>query len=138
MRTRFLILLAIALLPATAFSETRLIAVDVRIADDAKEPIVSIYSDEKKEQKSKISIQETADILKKATGWGSMIVVGVQAHDVSLNKVMPLLEAISENGILMLAFLETSMRPSFIHDNLRKMILAGRKAEAKAAVKVKK
>jgi hypothetical protein len=64
---------------------------------------------------------EAAKILKSAEGWGSAVIVGIQARDVPLADYLPLLEAISKNHWLDLAFVEGRL-PDFINDNLKKQM----------------
>ena len=101
-------------------AELRIIAVKVVRVEKAK-PKVTIYSEVKGESKRDLSIDEAVKILADAEGWGSTVIIGIQAHDVPLADYLPLLKAISENVWLDLAFVE-GRRPNFVNDNIKKWL----------------
>ncbi len=101
----FLIIVVVA--PMECWGETRIIGVHVSKTEDSKTG-VSIYSDVKSENQRNISIQDAARILKQAQGWGSVVYVGVVVEGRTLTDYLPLLEEISKNHWLELAFVETT------------------------------
>ena len=104
----------------SSHAETRIIGVKVTKAKDSR-PRVAIYSDVKSENKPDLTIDQAANTLQDAKGWGSRVIVGIEAHDVPLNDYLPLLKAVSENGSLGLAYVE-GRKPGFIHENIKKWI----------------
>lgn len=115
-----LILGLIFLCSASAHAEFRIIG--VRVTRDTNSKVhVSIASDEAKEKRNDITIDEAATILREAEGWGSSVIVGIFAHDAPLQDYLPLLKAISDNAWLELAFVE-GPKANFINDKLKKSI----------------
>lgn len=116
----FLILSLIVLSSVSAHAELRTIG--VLVTRDANSKVhVTISSDVTKEQKKDITVEQAANLLRDAQGWGSSVMVGLVAHGVPLQEYLPLLKAVSENGILDLAFVEGA-KPTFIDDNIKKSI----------------
>ncbi len=115
-----LIVACFVLLGSESRAELRIIAVKVTKVEKAR-PKVAIYSDVKTEDQRGLSIDEAAKILKAAEGWGSKVVVGVQAHEVPLSDYLPLLESVSQNPWLDLAFVE-GRKPTLVNDNIQKWL----------------
>jgi hypothetical protein len=108
--------------PATSQAELRVIGVLVT-KDKQSTTRVSIYSDVKEEIKSNVSVKDAIPVLRDAKGWGSSVKVGLVVRDVQPADYLPLITEISKNSELELAFLEGE-KPDFIHDNIRKLIVA--------------
>ena len=116
----FLLFLVFFLFPTAGFSDTR--AIGVFVTKDVKSTIrVSIFSDVKEENKTNLTLKESLPVFRNAKGWGSSVVVGIRVRGVSLSEYMPLLDELTKNHILDLAFVEGSER-DHIHNNIIKMI----------------
>ena len=120
MKTYILILLTFLAAQFHVHAELRIIGVKVTRAPNS-EIRVSIASDEAKEKMEGITVKEASKILSDAKGWGSSVIVGVEAHGVRLQDYLPLLKAISENDWLDLSFVE-GLKPDFINNNIKKSI----------------
>ena len=108
------------LIPATCVAEIRIIAVCVT-SDSKSRTRVSIYSDVAKENKRNVSVKEAVAVMRKAEGWGSSVKVGIVADNVLLGEYLPLLNTISQNLMLELAFIDAE-KPNFMHRNIRQRI----------------
>ena len=104
----------------SCLAETRIIGVQVQKATNATIQ-VAISSDVKEENRVNLTVKQAQVILQNAKGWGSSVLVGVEAHGVSLGEYLPLLKAISESMWLELVFVE-GRKPDFIRDNIKKRI----------------
>lgn len=86
-------------------------------------PNVSIYSETKKENRHRVSIDEAKSVLASAEWRGSTVFVGiVVSHDVSIHAYRPLLDAFDRHPMLELLFIRNDGPPQFIHDNTMRMI----------------
>lgn len=119
-RISVLTLLSVSLLvPAACRAETRIIGVLVTRAQNKTQ--VSVFSDVAKENVRHVTVPAAAKVLKGAEGWGSSVIVGVQAHAVPLGEYLPVLDALSKNAWTELAFVE-GRPPSFLDTNIRRKI----------------
>ena len=110
----------LALSPTRA--ELRSIGVRVTQAPESAAR-VTIESDEPREARAGLTITEAATLLRQAQGWGSTVIVGIEAHGVPLREYLPLLQAIAENPRLELAYAE-GRKPDLISENIRKRMAA--------------
>ncbi len=113
-------LITMILCAVPSFAELRIIGVSMQKATNGTIQ-VAISSDVKEENRTSLTMSEAQAILQNAKGWGSTVVVGIQAHNLRLAEYMPLLKVISENIWLELAFVE-GQSPDFIVDNIKKRI----------------
>jgi hypothetical protein len=105
------LLLAFALAPVHA--ESRIVGVKVTWSPNPQSGVfeggarirVSIFSEVKGENQRSISVEDAAKILRRAEGWGSMVEVGIVTN-AQLADYLPILQAISQNGWLNLAFVD--------------------------------
>lgn len=102
-------LLLIAVLLATSHdlhAEKRGIFVWITRVGAEQKLVANIDSDERDERKRSIPLSDAADILRRATNWGSTVNVSIVA-DVLLDTstLFPLLQAISQNGYLQVTYL---------------------------------
>lgn len=115
----FLFLGLTILLSQFAHAEVR--SIGVRVTRDADSKIyVAIASDVAKEQKSKITVEQAANILREVE-WDASVTVGIVAHGIGLQDYFPLIKAISENMILSLAFVEGAT-PPFTYESIKRKI----------------
>ena len=119
------ILIAIVLLFSTTccYADIRIIGVNVTVHSNA-DIRVSIYSDIQEENRGDLTLEQACTIIENAKGLDSVIWVGVIAHQVPLGMYLPLLETISHNGWMRLAFVEGE-KSNYIHDIVTKKVEQG-------------
>ena len=119
------ILIALVLLFSTtcSYADIRIIGVNVTVHSNA-DIRVSIYSDIQEENRGDLTLEQARTIIENAKGLDSVIWVGVIAHQVPLGMYLPLLETISHNGWMRLAFVEGE-KSNNIHDNVTKKVEQG-------------
>lgn len=85
-----------------AHGEIRGIDVDIS-REENKKVIVSIKSAVGDENQSELTVNEAAKILEDAKGWGSSVIVSFHVLGVSVDRYLPLIQAVSENPWLNLS-----------------------------------
>jgi hypothetical protein len=95
--------------------------VGIKVTQDGQATKVSIYSEQKEEQKREISVSEALDVIKSIKGSGSTVLIGMKNEKVSLASYLPLLDAISENVWTELEFVDSGS-PDFLKTNIQKLI----------------
>ena len=113
-----------------ACARAELGVIGARVTRDADGKVhVAISSSDADEQRKDVTIEEAAAILRNAKWGGSSVLVGIVAHGIPVQDYLPLLNAVSENWVLDLAFVE-GVRPSFVNDNIKKGIEQNTPAQA--------
>jgi hypothetical protein len=115
-----MVMIAVVLWSVSAFAETRIIGVQIQKATNGVMQL-AISSDVKEEDRANLTMDQAITILQNAKGWGSTVLVGVEAHGLRLSEYLPLLKTISESAWLELTFVE-GRKPDFIFDNIKKRI----------------
>ncbi|MBM3995283.1 MAG: hypothetical protein FJ303_14190 [Planctomycetes bacterium] len=96
--------LTLFLIAAQAHAEYRTVLIQIKHGKDRRLS-VSIYSDEKKEQRSAISVDEAVKLLKAMQGWGSSVGVYVTSDGrIPSPELKKLLVAITDNAWLDLVY----------------------------------
>jgi hypothetical protein len=111
--------LALLLVVSQAHAESRTVLVQVK-QDKDKKASVTIYSDEKKEQRSAVSVDEAVRVIGDMKGWGSSVGVYVTSdQSVSRSNSKRLLAAINDNPWLQLEYLGHEV-PKVVGDHFLK------------------
>jgi len=115
---RTLVIGLLLALSTRGYAELRILG--VRVTKGGKSELrVSIYSDVKEEDKRDLKLDQAVAILSAAKGWGSSVLVGIEAHAVRPAEYLPLVKDIADNIWLDLVFIE-ARKPDFIVDNIKK------------------
>ncbi len=116
---RTLVGLAFFFAVAQLHAESRTVLVVVKQEKD-KKASVTIYSDEKKEQKSAVAVDEAAKVIGEMKGWGSAVGVYVTSdRGVARADVKKLLDAINDNLWLELQYFGREV-PKIVADHFLK------------------
>ena len=105
MKSIFLTIFILALLPLHAMAESRSIAIEVYQSTNNNIEL-SIYSEVDNENRKNISIDEAIEILENATGWGSIVYVAIIVDGVEIYEYIDVIQTIAENPWLFLSLLK--------------------------------
>jgi len=99
------------------------LGIGFKIQQNNQKVSVSIYSTDRRQNKSGMSLEEAIIFVRAQYGSADSIIVGIVA-DIPLVNYISLLKAISENKFMCLSFVD-GCGPEIAHQNLRKKIEQG-------------